>query len=270
MNRPGTRGFPAATDARQYLKYSHLPLAIYGAGRAAEKLLEANFPWAGLSIDAVCDSDPAKCGQLFYGFEILSPESLVHNFPDANIILAISAVYEAEVCSTLRSLGVREDRIFAYNQVCDTASFPPAEFSVFPFLDLYKFAWRLADNASKELFRLRYRHWLLGDRPGNPRSRLLPPIPLPIMAGGQALPSSGQAILRYADASDLCCAVDRHGEDLGRRNILLEFENCDLLAARAFFALAHFRPEAAFLLREGAAANVTRFWSLARELAHAL
>ncbi len=60
------------TEAIQMIKSSGKPVAVYGAGYSGGECCEA---LEGL-IKYVCDDDPQKIGTVFYGFTIISPESL--------------------------------------------------------------------------------------------------------------------------------------------------------------------------------------------------
>ncbi len=240
-------------DARRYVKYSHLPLAMYGAGGTAEVLWQY-LPWSGVRIQAVCDRDPAKRGKLFHGLTILGPEELVQKYPAANIAIAVVDAHSQDVRAFLVSLGVREDRLFERKDLFDVlAPIDPLEFSLCPHLDLYRFINRLADEESKTLFRLRYRHWLLGDRPDNPGRRIKRDFP---------------GVARYADSSELCCDLDRTGAALGGGDLILEFDNDDALARRVFFAVLRYRPDGAFRFRPGSEKGRTRFLSSGKNSRH--
>lgn len=225
------RGF----DQIQNFYLSHRPLILYGAGMEGD--IYANYlKTFGIGIDAFCDGDPGKHGKIFHDVRIVTPEELVVRYSGANIAVTVSAQFIPEITERLKGLGVEAERIFTDTQQYLNYTHRVRDFSVNISADLFRFQPRLADEESRGLFRLRYRHWLLGDRPHNDAD------------GGWLF----ESIRHYDNAETFCDQMDRIGTDAIKGDQAVEFANDDsLFPPRMLFGIAYYRPKNRLYLRSG-------------------
>lgn len=240
-------------NMRPYLYATRRPLVVYGAGFLGDASLDA-FARFGIRADALCDSDPAKHGQWLHGLTVSASEAALAKFPGANVYIAVASPHVPEIRARLLRMGVAEERIFS-EPINQTYSdfFRPAGYSVNPFGDLHRFGASLADNASLILFRLRYRHWVLGDRPENPEAE---PDSVP-----EDLPF-------FPNATTMADALESDADFAADRGVGFEFDNGDFLAARNIFALRGLDSERRFLLRPGCELRRTRFLAMPGDAPH--
>ena len=118
---------------------------LFGAGASAvevEKIL-ARFE---IAIVAFCDNSPGKQGTLFRGSPILGPDDLM-GFLDGETAIVISSVYQAEIATQLRELGIPAEAIFPFLSPMFAGHFGERAFD--DAIGLEHLGVRLADDASR-------------------------------------------------------------------------------------------------------------------------
>lgn len=89
--------------------YCEKEIVIYGAGFSLWFIYPV-FERFGLKIRAICDSNPEKISSEQYGFKIISPEELIKDYSDANII--VTAFFKAgEIINFLLDNGYLSENI---------------------------------------------------------------------------------------------------------------------------------------------------------------
>lgn len=206
-------------------------------------------------FDAFCDTDPAKHGKTLLGVPIVSPEKLPERYPDANVALTVSERFTDEIASKLGGLGVLPGRIFPSPSRSLYPRYRIPGYSVDMFRDTYDLRELFPGRESQSLFRLRYRHWVLGDRPENP---------------GTASREGREGIVFY-ESPEIVRDVFEQWEDTRIfGDVAVEFSNDDAcLPPRIFAATAFYFPTRRFRLRFGSAADKTVFYACEEKETHA-
>lgn len=67
-------------------------IIIYGAGYNCEMVTLACRKY-GIKINYVCDKDEKKQGKKYFGYEVISPDMLIHEHRDATVIISTTTYY---------------------------------------------------------------------------------------------------------------------------------------------------------------------------------
>lgn len=229
-------------DIREYLYQSWRPLVGYGAGGYAifsRRIIRSH----AIGFTALADRDPAKWGRTLCGIPVISPRELQTRYADANVFLVVGDHNLESARSDVLALGIPGERLFSGMKWMHLFLRRSHRYSLNQYGDLLAFERLLPDAESRAIFRMRYRHWLLGDRLEN-------------HGVGPAI-SEGYRV--YRDAGRLCDEIDRWGKDALSGDIAFEFDNDDgRFAPRAMMGLGFYRGESGFRLGPGTARRRTR------------
>lgn len=89
-------------------EYRNKEISIFGAGEKGKALYKFLSVF-GVKIHNICDSN--KCGSMFFGKEIISPECL-RDLYNESLILISSNIYAQEIFLELKKMGIPEENIF--------------------------------------------------------------------------------------------------------------------------------------------------------------
>lgn len=88
--------------------------SVFGAGRYGERIYRC-LRDNGIEVLCFCDNNEASWGQECFDRKICPPESLLEEYADAKVIVAVKN-HADEIAEQLRSMGVDEDRIIAFGK----------------------------------------------------------------------------------------------------------------------------------------------------------
>ncbi len=89
-----------------------LKIVFYGAGQFATDLLTMS-PFTGVKLAGVVDSDVSRQGEIFMGYEILSPASI--RSLDADIVVIASGAFTEEIEDFLKTQDLGNVEIFKFS-----------------------------------------------------------------------------------------------------------------------------------------------------------
>ncbi|MDR1803639.1 MAG: FkbM family methyltransferase [Treponema sp.] len=132
---------------------SHGDLVLYGAG-ALGVILASNLKSYGIKAACFCDKNKAGTIEKESGLPIVSPQTLVNDYPGANIVIS-SSTYADEIKQDLVALGIASERIISeifFNVVVTSIASLWDSWDVKSHVDDYKRAYGLYhDDISKRI-----------------------------------------------------------------------------------------------------------------------
>ena len=89
--------------------FSGRPLVLYGTGRLGGAILDI-YRDGGITVSKFCDR---KAPGTFEGIEIIAPDTLREDYPDA-VVVVCSITYKDEICDTLWKFGFSQEQIICF------------------------------------------------------------------------------------------------------------------------------------------------------------
>lgn len=218
---------PSDAEVLRHLVFSNRPVFLYGAGYYGGMVL-AMLESMGLDVPGFLDSDPARHNTIHAGKPVFPFTAREFDPGKCNVVLTMLGGSHLGIVSRLIEHGVPGERIFTnllawYRPPGDEAT---GNYSLDRHLELYMLSRHLsADGVSAELFRLRHRHAVLGDRPYNPGRSGKPEW------GGHALVASHDAPIpdspriRYPTTGALWWDLLYRREAFREKEVAVEFAN---------------------------------------------
>ena len=144
----------------EFLKNTPLPVAVYGTGNGADKVLE-EFERLGITVSAVVASDVFVRNRTFRGFEVKSISGLENEIEDFVIALAFASPL-TEVIENIKALSLRHKVIMPSVPVYESEIFNK-DFLKKHIAEIESAYSSLADEQSKKVFENIIRFQITGD-----------------------------------------------------------------------------------------------------------
>lgn len=247
---------PSDEEVLKCLAFSVRPILLYGAGNFGGQTLSL-MESLGIQVLGFLDSDANRHNTTHIGKPIFPFDTNDINIRECNIVLTMLGGQHLGLTSFLEKLGVPLSQVFTN---CLAWYQPPAfEITNIPDLDrhlnLYSLSRHLVDTESARLFKLRYRHMVLGDSPQNPPS----PTHVDCHDGIVAWHSSAHQPVFYPNSGALWWDLLHRWQELCNNELRVEFDNSDSFFWRIPFFLLNVDPGYCFVLRPGSTTGRTRF-----------
>ena len=97
-------------NAVSFVNRSTNGIIYYGAGYMGAGLISINS-----KIEAFCDRDVNKIGHLIFGHRVISPDMLVKEYPNSNVVITVIDMNTAlEISNELVNMGLNKGNIYHY------------------------------------------------------------------------------------------------------------------------------------------------------------
>jgi len=88
---------------------------VYGAGGEGIRLL---IMMSNINVVAFCDTDPAKHGKIYCGYNVISPEELKNRFINNKVIITVGGDLRInKIKNTLKESGISDNQIYVFTKM---------------------------------------------------------------------------------------------------------------------------------------------------------